>query len=245
MPDIKDFEGLGGFYCEGTDKVLTNFIDFDGPSGLDSEMKDDVLNVTLYGIIANELGSGEKDLAKALKGKSGNDVLMKINSVGGNLHSGITMMNILQDHDSNVTAIVQGTAASAAAIVLQGADNRLMATGSSVLIHEARVIAGGTAKVFRNLAERLDKANDALASLFAERTGKKTNVVRELLTEDTEFSAQEAIDNGFANGKYNKKKKQSNTRNEDDAELQNTDDALTSHRAQVMIEMARRTMRVQ
>jgi ATP-dependent protease ClpP protease subunit len=50
------------------------------------------------------------------------DIHLHINSPGGEVFEGITILNALRNHPARVTAVVDGLAASAASFIATGAD---------------------------------------------------------------------------------------------------------------------------
>ena len=79
-----------------------------------------------------ELESFLKDI-EALSGMD--DVSFYINSVGGDVHAGISIFNKIRSLAAHTTTIVDGLAASAASIVAQAGDERKVSIGSQTMIH--------------------------------------------------------------------------------------------------------------
>lgn len=127
------------------------------------------------------------------------DVLVRINSYGGDIYEGLAIMNALRSHDGEVTARVEGVAASAASIVaIGGADRVEMTTGAELMVHLPWVDAPGNPDELRKTADDLDRTARSLAELYAEKAGGEPDVWLDMMRAETWFSAQEAVDAGVA-----------------------------------------------
>jgi ATP-dependent Clp protease protease subunit len=87
-------------------------------------------------------GVAADTFAKALKGMSG-DVELRINSPGGDVFGAKAMAQAIRDYPGQVTAHVDGVAASAATFLTAVADKTIMAPGSLQMIHKAWTLAIG------------------------------------------------------------------------------------------------------
>lgn len=185
---------------------------------LNATVEDDTLILNLEGFIDSLFGTGSQDFSKALAEEPELDVVVNVNSMGGSFFEGISIMNRLAQRadKTNVTANVTGQAASAASIVLLGADEIMMGKGSSIFIHEVRAFVGGPASFLRSVADELDAATDQLAELYAERTGIEADEIKDMLANDTTLYAKDAVKKNFADGEMQnrgkKKKEPSNVK---------------------------------
>ena len=66
-----------------------------------------------------------KDIRESLESVT-DDIVIKLNSPGGDVFEGIEIYNYLKDHPSNVTVEVTGVAASAATFITAGANEVIM-----------------------------------------------------------------------------------------------------------------------
>lgn len=126
------------------------------------------------------------------------DVTVVINSGGGIATEGAAIHALLAGHKGKVTGRVEGLAASAASLAILGADEVEMALGATFMIHEASTIAWGDAEEMRKAFEMLDTISNSFADVYAEETGKPVADIRAMMKAETWMSAQEAVDNGFA-----------------------------------------------
>ena len=143
-------------------------------------------------------GVTAEDFARDLADITADHIEVQINSVGGDVFDGVAIFNALRSHTARVTTRVDGMAASIASVIVQAGDQRVMLTGSQMMIHEAWGLSIGSAQDMRDFAEILDKQSDLIAGIYAERTGKDVAHFRELMTGETWFTADEAVTAGLA-----------------------------------------------
>jgi ATP-dependent protease ClpP protease subunit len=123
---------------------------------------------------------------------------LHLNSPGGDAFDGVAIMNVLRDHPANVTVMVDGLAASAASIIAMAGDNVIMGRGSQMMIHDAASYGFGNAAELRKAAQILDSISDSMAAVYAERAGGVAADWREVMAEETWYTAEEAVEAGLA-----------------------------------------------
>lgn len=137
--------------------------------------------------------------ASWLKEAGGAPVEVHINSYGGDVFEGIAIMNALRDYEAEVTAIVDGIAASAASyIAVGGADLLIMQESASLMVHDAWADVSGNSAEIRKQAEELERMSDVIAQIYADKSGTPVEEWREAMAEDAYFSAEEAVLVGLA-----------------------------------------------
>jgi ATP-dependent Clp protease protease subunit len=123
---------------------------------------------------------------------------VRINSGGGDVFQGLAIYNALKRHAARVVIHVDGVAASIASVIAMAGDEVLMGEGSFLMIHEPATCACGTADELRQGADVLDKVRDAIASIYASRTGNPVDGYLPLMKAETWYTAAEAIGAGLA-----------------------------------------------
>ena len=152
--------------------------------------------ILIYGDIGFEVQA--KDIVGQLNSMDG-PVDVRVDSYGGDVYAGISILNALRRYPDTVTVYVDGMAASAASfIAVGGADTLVMSPNSSLLIHGAWSQGMGNSEEMAQLASDLNQVTDNLATIYAEKTGKDASYWRELMKKDTTFTAEEAIEAGLA-----------------------------------------------
>jgi ATP-dependent protease ClpP protease subunit len=140
-------------------------------------------------------GVGASDLVRDLADVTG-PIQVHINSPGGEVWEGITIYNTLLARD-DVTVVIDGLAASIASVIACAGNPTLISKQGQMIIHDGFTMAIGNAEELRELADKLDKASNTIAGVYADRTGKPAEEWRELMKVETTYSAQEAVDAGL------------------------------------------------
>lgn len=126
------------------------------------------------------------------------DVVVRVNSAGGDPTEGEAIRAAFESHEGKVTAKVAGDAMSAASLMIMGADVIEMSAGSIMMIHDPSALTFGTADEHRKTAKFLDVLADTYAAVYAARCGKSAEDVRALMREEIYMSPAEAVAQGFA-----------------------------------------------
>lgn len=154
----------------------------------------------LYGAVGSWYDSNRaKDVIDFLdEREDGEDVVMHINSPGGSAWEGTAIFQALSDYEGKVTIRVDALAASAASIVAMAGDEVIMGEASMMMVHSPWLLTMGNAEQLRKDADVLDKVQTAMIAAYMRQTDKTEDELNDLLDAETWFSAQEAVDEGFA-----------------------------------------------
>jgi ATP-dependent Clp protease protease subunit len=170
---------------------ITNKADDDSPA-----------EIRIYGEIGGSWdGSGVEveafanELAQIPKAK---DIMMRIHSPGGSVFDGLAIYNMLAERKANLTARVDGLAASAASWIALAANKVQMPKHSRMMIHDAQGLVVGDSETMREMADLLDRESDKIAAIYADKTGKPAKAMRDLMRETTWMDGEEAVKAGFA-----------------------------------------------
>ncbi len=144
-------------------------------------------------------GVTAKDFAAELDKVDADEIVLRINSSGGDVFDGFAIYNLLRDHPAKVTTIVDGFAASIASIIALAGDSIEVHEASVVMIHEPWGVGIGNATELRELADVLDKTIAApMAKLYADRMDRPIDEIRDLMEAETWWTGEEAVESGFA-----------------------------------------------
>ncbi len=127
-----------------------------------------------------------------------------INSPGGDCFSAAAIANALRAESAKgrtVAAFVEGLAASAASVLMMGADTVTIADNALVMVHNPWSIAIGNAVEMRKAAEELDKVRDSIVTSYRWHSTLEPDAIIALMDAETWMDADEAIANGFATEK--------------------------------------------
>ena len=139
---------------------------------------------------------------EALSGMTG-PVKVRINSPGGDVFAGWAISQAIRDYQSSkgeITAYVDGVAASAASVVATAAKRTKMAKSSMMMIHKAWSMAVGNSNDMLETAALLDKVDGILAQSYAERAGGDASAFLDMMNQETWFTPEEAIALRLADG---------------------------------------------
>jgi ATP-dependent Clp protease, protease subunit len=157
--------------------------------------------ITIYGVIGDswwEDSVSASDIDNTLKTVGSGDLIINLNSPGGDAFDGIAIYNRLKKHDGKVTIHVDGWACSAASIIAMAADELIMGMGSMLMIHEASNIVWGTKTDMRKQADVLDNLEDGIIDIYMTKANIEREEIRNMVDAETWFSAQKAVEIGFA-----------------------------------------------
>lgn len=160
--------------------------------------------IALYGTVGAAFWDEEhftvaqvRDLLRDRRGP----LTVRINSGGGVAADGLAIYHLLRDYPGEVTALVDGAAASAASLIAMAAERIVLREGAWLLLHDpAALMAGGrgTAEDHRRTAAFLDRIADGYAAIYAARAGLGAAEARELMRRETLLVGAEAVEAGFA-----------------------------------------------
>ena len=146
-------------------------------------------------------GTQAKDFRAQLDAVEGNELVVEINSVGGDVMAGLGIYNMLRSwakDGKTVTTRVTGVAASIASIIALAGDKREMPKNTFAMVHQASTFAVGTADDMRDAADTLDKVDGSLRGIYMDRMGVDEAKAAEIMAKDTYLTADECLDLGFA-----------------------------------------------
>ena len=127
-------------------------------------------------------------------------VTVHINSVGGDLISGVAIYNRLKALSGEVVTICDSLAASAGSVIFQAGTVRQIYPSAAVMVHHALypMCDMCNALDLRAAADELDGYDKQLINAYIERTGLDEAAVRARMDAESWMVGQEAVDAGFA-----------------------------------------------
>lgn len=160
-----------------------------------------VATIRMYGPIdswGGFWGISTKDVGQVLDAlpDTVTQIILRINSPGGEVFEGVSILNMFRAHAASVTAVVDGLAASAASFIAAGCDETVMSPGTQMMIHSPLVFAYGNAVKLRKTAEILDTIEASIIEIYTAKAGEKDWTT--LLAEDTWMTAAETVEAGLA-----------------------------------------------
>lgn len=125
------------------------------------------------------------------------DLVVYINSPGGDVVAGSMIYSMLREHSGRITVRIDGLAASAASVVAMAGDRVEMAPTAYMMIHNAATIAMGDNRAMRQAADMLDEVNRGIRTAYALKTGMSDRELAKMMDAETWMSAAKAVELGF------------------------------------------------
>jgi ATP-dependent protease ClpP protease subunit len=172
----------------------------------------DGAEIYLYDMIG-EWGITAQDFVGDLKTINSQSIDLHMNCEGGEVFDGLAIYESLRQHPANVTAYIDGIAASAASFIAMAADKIVMAERARMMIHDAHGLCMGNAADMKDMAALLDDLSANIADIYAERAGGTSAKWRKAMqanVDGTWYSAQEAVKAGLADEIAGKPAKETN-----------------------------------
>ena len=127
------------------------------------------------------------------------DITMYINSPGGVVTAGLSILDTMSYIRCDVATLCMGQAASAGALLLAvGAKGKRFALPNSrIMVHQPHGGAQGQATDIEIQAREILKLRSQINDIFANRTGQSLNVIQDALERDRFMSPEEAKEFGI------------------------------------------------
>ena len=207
--DVPYEEGCGGLMwdcwggTEGVDWAIRK------SEQIDKEAVKNMTEIDIIGAIDQYTEANAQNLKAELETANGLDVTFNIASEGGSYFEGLTMAAMISSYKGKTTAKGIGIVASAATVVFLAADEKVLTSNSFFMIHSAWSGAEGNAKQISKTVELLNRVDEQMVNIYTaqmESKGKLINnsidetkaYIRNMMSEETWLTAEEAVDYGFA-----------------------------------------------
>jgi ATP-dependent protease ClpP protease subunit len=142
-----------------------------------------------------------------IKALNTNKILVKINSLGGDCDSALTIYDALKDHKAKITTQINGYVASAATIIFMAGDERKVSKNSLFLIHKCSSWFWGNENELESTLDMQRKTNARMLSIYDEGCKKSKDEISALMEvyngTGKWITADEVLDYGFATEIYN------------------------------------------
>lgn len=142
-------------------------------------------------------GSRFKQAFDGLKLDATDELLIRLNSPGGDVWDGMQIYNTIKSHPGPKIIQIDGAALSAASFVAMAGDTIRMSQAAMFMIHDPWSIAIGDSREMRKQAGILDQHKTAIVPLYVSQTGRRAETISKLMEAETWMTAQEALQHGF------------------------------------------------
>lgn len=128
-------------------------------------------------------------------------VKVSVNSYGGECDAGILIYNILDDYrkrkNISIDVTIDGVAASMGGVIAMVGDKVAMHDNAILMLHKPMGIALGNSDEMRKQADVLDKYEQRLINIFMSRFKGTEDELKEIISAETWYLADEAKERGF------------------------------------------------
>lgn len=157
----------------------------------------------LTGEISDETWWGDEVTPKLFKDELMNgegDIILWINSPGGDVFAAAQIYDMLMEYKGNVTVKIDSLAASAASVMAMAGTEVLMSPTSLMMIHNPLTVAIGDTEEMQKAIDMLSEIKESIINAYELKTGLRRNKLSALMDEETWLNAKKAVELGFADG---------------------------------------------
>lgn len=128
------------------------------------------------------------------------NIVLWINSPGGDCIAASQIYTMLMDYPGDVTVKIDGLAASAASVVAMAGNKVLMSPTAMLMIHNPMTVAYGNHEDFEKALDMLSEVKESIINAYEIKTSLPRTKLSHLMDDETWMNARKAIELGFADG---------------------------------------------
>ena len=155
---------------------------FDGDIAQDSWFDDDITPKQFKSELINSEG----------------DIVVWLNSPGGDVFAASQIYNMLKEYNGKVTVKIDGIAASAASVIAMAGSEILMSPVAMMMINNPATVIYGEASDLQSGIDMLSEVKESIINAYEQKTSLPRNKISKMMDAETWFSAQKAGELGFA-----------------------------------------------
>lgn len=163
--------------------------------------EDNSAQINIYSTVG-EYGDGNgmtpKIVDAILRKADGAQIVVNINSPGGDFFDGLAIYTLLKEYEGDVTVNVIGMAASAASVVALAGDTINISKAAFFMIHNSWSIAIGNRHDMQDVADMLGQFDQSMQTLYSDATGIDQKTMAKLMDSETWIMGVDAVEQGFA-----------------------------------------------
>ena len=126
------------------------------------------------------------------------DIVVWIDSYGGDVFAAAGIYNALKEHKGNVIVKIDSKAMSAASVIAMAGNRIEISPVGMLMIHNPLTYCEGDMRDMRHTADVLDEVKTTIINAYQSKTGKTRNKISEMMDNETWMSAKTAVTEGFA-----------------------------------------------
>ena len=148
----------------------------------------------ICGSITENFGEAFLEALDGLVADGVQDLIVEIDSVGGDFYTAVRIVNALLESGVSTTALIDGLASSSASYIAAWCDAAYARPGSTMLLHNANAtVSGQTAAELDHVAEEVRNVDRLMVDAYCRRSGLSDARVRRLMASADVLSAEEAL----------------------------------------------------
>ncbi|MCC7571084.1 Clp protease ClpP [Candidatus Micrarchaeota archaeon] len=160
---------------------------------------------TLYldGVISEDTWWGDEITPAMFKSElfsDKGDIIIWLNSPGGDCIAASQIYAMLMDYPHNVTVKIDGIAASAASVVAMAGTKVLMAPTALMMVHNPLTIAIGDSEEMQKALDMLAEVKESIINAYQIKTNQSRVKISHWMDAETWMNANKAMELGFADG---------------------------------------------
>ena len=168
---------------------------------------EDTCCILLYGDIGDSYGTiTSAQITRELMAAEATykNIDVRINSIGGEVYTGIAIFNALRASKANITIYVDGVAASMASVIALCGKPVYMSRYARLMLHSVSGGCYGNTKDMKDMISQMESLEDTLCDMYAEKLGKDKAEIKSSYFDgiDHWLTAEEAKSFGFIDGIY-------------------------------------------
>lgn len=131
-----------------------------------------------------------------------NEITVRINSGGGDVFAAVAIYTRLKEHKADIAVKIDGWCASAATIIAMAGDTIEISAGGVFMVHNplACLIGYYNAEELGKVVRELGTVKQSIVNCYMTVTDKQEDEIKKLMSDETWFTAQEAVEAGFCTG---------------------------------------------
>lgn len=163
---------------------------------------DNSTTITMLDVVGEDHWTDEgvtaKRVGSELRAIGDQDIIVELNSPGGDFFEGVAIYNMLREHKGRVTVKIIGIAASAASVIAMAGDDIQIGEAGFLMIHNAWTVSVGNRHDMQASADTLEPFDKAMADVYAKQAGVSTEIASEWMDKESYFNGTEAVKLGLA-----------------------------------------------
>jgi len=150
-----------------------------------------------FGEIDNEFSRAlVKDICH-LRSLKKDPITIYLSSPGGEVGFGLGLYDLIQSLEFHVTIVGVGEVASAATLILQAADRRVMTVNSIMMLHGLTISAENTIPNLETFLKTSKFSQECMLDIYSKRSNLTKAALKSRLQKDWYLSSDEALKLGF------------------------------------------------